>query len=46
MGKTYVSTLYLDDGTEAQLSPSKYEDDEEERSPGESSVKVVLVGLH
>ena len=36
---------YLDDGTEAELSPSKDEDDEEERSPGEAG-KVVLEGLH
>ena len=37
-------TLDLDDGTEAQLSSSKDEDDEDQRSPVKT-FKVVLVGL-
>ena len=36
---------YLDDGTEAKLSPSKDEDDEDQRSPVEVD-EVLLEGLH
>ena len=36
---------YLDDGTEAELSPSKDEDDEDERNPSEAG-KVVLECLY
>ena len=35
-----LNTPYLDDGTEAQLSPSKDEDDEDQRNPVEA-VEIV-----